>query len=75
MSPEAIESVVGLMDELLNRGKIREIALLSQSGGAPVASLPTCWVLPANVASGLVRAVLETTQPLVRLKIDEEVRY
>ncbi|RUS84253.1 hypothetical protein EGW08_008005 [Elysia chlorotica] len=68
----AIASLIGLMEELLDRGKIREVALLSLAGGAPVASLPVSWTLPANVGTSLVKAVLETSTPLVRLTINEE---
>ncbi|GFS00869.1 hypothetical protein ElyMa_006409400 [Elysia marginata] len=73
LPPAAIKGFVGLMEQLLNRGKIREVALLNTTGGPPVATRPVSWNLPSIVATGLARAVKETTQPLVRLMIHGDV--
>lgn len=73
LPPSAIKCFAGLMEQLLKRGKISEVALLNQSGGPPVTLRPMSWTIPALVATGLARAIKETTQPLVRLMVNEKV--
>ncbi|GFN95188.1 hypothetical protein PoB_002169400 [Plakobranchus ocellatus] len=75
MQPAALACILGLMEELLARGKIRNVAVLNQTAGdAPVvASLPKSWELTSVFASGLARAVTDRSQMFVRLTLEEKV--
>uniref|UniRef100_A0A0B7ASL2 Profilin n=1 Tax=Arion vulgaris TaxID=1028688 RepID=A0A0B7ASL2_9EUPU len=72
MLPEFETHLMHLMQELLARGKVRQVAVLEQENGAMLVSLPP-WILLHKDAIGLIKSVSSTIETIVKLSIGREM--
>ncbi|XP_012943185.1 uncharacterized protein LOC101862831 [Aplysia californica] len=72
ISADVRSHLVTLMQELIDRGKVKQVAVIERDCEAMLASVPT-WPLATSDVSGLVKAVTSTHQMMLKLFIDREM--
>ncbi|BFZ00114.1 hypothetical protein BsWGS_03153 [Bradybaena similaris] len=71
LKEELASHLLPLMQQLLGRGKVQQVAVLEQRNGCMVTSLPT-WHLTHRDQIGLVKAASVTLETMLKISVDNE---
>ncbi|CAG5127647.1 unnamed protein product, partial [Candidula unifasciata] len=71
LKSELAASLLDLMQQLLARGKVRQVAVLEQANCCMLTSLPT-WHLAHRDQIGLVKAATSSLETMFKISVEKE---